>query len=192
MRKYGVPWEVFFPIQEIGDMCNSPGALKFKYVKLLLPPIHPIYTSFLTDLTVSQSFAAFYRNVEKLCRLLTSFNVRNVMKNSLFYVKPHNFWMEIECLMNWKMVMEEEWRRGETLFLAPNFPSISAYRSAPSNSRVLKSFFFLLPIFRYRFLPKACFDTHSSFDWTWNILMGLIDAYELAWILACHYWNYFS
>ena len=26
--------------------------------------------------------------------------------------------------------------------LAPNFPSISAYRSAPSNSRVLKSFFF--------------------------------------------------
>ena len=31
MRKYGVPWEeYFFPIQEIGDICNSPEALTFQ------------------------------------------------------------------------------------------------------------------------------------------------------------------
>ena len=76
-------------------------------MKLLLPPIHPIYTLYRP---VSLALQPFTETWKKLCRLLTSFNVGKVMKNSLFYVKPHNFWMEIECLMNWKMVMEEERR----------------------------------------------------------------------------------
>ena len=164
----------FFPIQEIGDICNSPGALKFKYVKLLLPPIHPIYTSYRP---VSLALQPFTETWKKLCRLLTSFNVRNVMKNSLFYVKPHNFWMEIECLMNWKMVMEEERR---SPFPGSKF---SIHFCLSLCSQQLKGFeivFFLLPIFRYRFLPKACFATHSSFDWKVKYLMGMIDAYEIA------------
>ena len=175
----------FFPIQEIGDICNSPGALKFKYVKLLLPPIHPIYTSYRPVSLALQPFTETWKNFAGYSLHLTS--------ETLWKIP---FSMSNHTTSEWKLNVwwiEKWWwrRRGEALFLAPNFPSISAYRCAPSNSRVLKSFFFL-PIFRYRFLPKACFATHSSFDWKMKYLMGMIDAYELAWILACHYWNYFS
>ena len=157
----------FFPIQEIGDICNSPGALKFKYVKLLLPPIHPIYTSYRPVSLALQPFTETWKNFAGYSLHLTSetlWKIHFSMSNHTQLLNGN--WMFDELKNGDGGGVKE---RRSPFSLAPNFPSISAYRSAPSNSRVLKSFFFLLPIFRYRFLPKACFATHSSFDWTWNI-----------------------
>ena len=160
----------FFPIQEIGDICNSPGALKFKYVKLLLPPIHPIYTSFLTDLTVStlasQPFTETWKNFAGYSLHLTSEKLWKI-----------HFSMSNHTTSEWKLNVwwiEKWWwrRRGGALFLAPNFPSISAYRCAPSNSRVLKSFFF-----SYQFSDIGFFQRRVSLH-----IPRLIEKWNIWWV----------